>query len=278
VDLVLGTAQLTRPYGVLARSQVTRAEDSSQSLVGCAEDLGFSAIDTAPVYGDAEVVLGSVRTHLQIHTKFHKDLSAENSVRSSLTRLRRSSLEIVYFHERLDREDYVKRVPETRERLDPEVVRNLGVSIYELDECLNAVECQAVSAIQFPFHVFDRRFRPDIFKDFIDRGGRVFVRSIFLQGLLLASSVDFPRRLAGLIPFLDRFWRVCREHGVEPLRAALWFAHHYHPRASLIIGTRSVIELTKIVETLSFVVPDGFIDALANLDEPEWAMVDPRNW
>lgn len=278
MDLVLGTAQLTRPYGIFVDSRGPELAPATESLIKTAQEVGFRGIDTAPVYGDAERSIGLAETALSLHTKFDPSLDEEDSLRRSLHRLRRDSLEVVYFHKPLTSQDLAKRVPELRKRLSLEVVTHLGVSVYELEECLMAIDCEAVTAVQVPTNVFDRRFSPDLFRDFIARGGRVFVRSIFLQGLLLSAPDRIPPALGKLTPYLRSFWEACRIAEVSPLSAAMWFTHESLPFGSLIVGTRSVVELKEIADASRAGISLEFREVLADLAQPPWDMVDPRKW
>lgn len=278
MKLILGTAQLTRPYGIFADSHVRESEPETQSLIKSAQDVGFKGIDTAPVYGDAERSIGLAGTSLPLHTKLDPALEEEDSLRRSLQLLRRDSLEVLYFHKPLMSQDFAQRVPELRKRLSLEAVTHLGVSVYEREECLMAIDCEAVTAVQVPFNVFDRRFSPDLFRDFIARGGQVFVRSIFLQGLLLSSPNKIPPALCNLTPYLRSFWEACRIAEVSPLSAAIQFTHESMPFGSLIVGTRSVVELKEIAEASRAGISLEFREVLAGLAQPAWDMVDPRKW
>lgn len=278
MDLVLGTAQLTRPYGIFADSWASELVPATQSLIETAHSVGFKGIDTAPVYGDAERSIGLAGTSLPLHTKLDPALEEEDSLRRSLQRLRRDSLEVLYFHKPLMRQDFVQRVPELRKRLSLDDVTHLGVSVYEVEECLMAIDCEAVTAVQVPFNVFDRRFSSQLFKDFIARGGRVFLRSVFLQGLLLSGPNRVPTALGDLTPYLVNFWEACRIAGVSPLSAAIWFTHESMPLGSLILGTRSVVELNEIAEASRASISFELLEVLADLAQPPWDMVDPRMW
>ena len=278
VEIVLGTAQLTRPYGVLSAEGSWSGTDDSQSVLLRAGAHAVRAIDTAPVYGDAELTIGMSGTTLPIHTKLDPRLEDVESINQSCAQLRRNTLEVVYSHRTLNDHDVQSRFPDLRGRIGHDIVEHLGVSVYEPTELRAIVECQAITALQCPFNVFDRRFTRDLLNDFVGRGGKVFVRSIFLQGLLLAPSERVPEALRGLEPFLQIFRSVCQEWGYGPVEAALHFAHHELPFASLVVGARSVAELDEIIEASNSVVETDFIQFLQEMTSPPWDMVDPRQW
>jgi aryl-alcohol dehydrogenase-like predicted oxidoreductase len=278
VEIVLGTAQLTRPYGVLSAEGSESGTDDSQSVLRLAEAHAVRAIDTAPVYGGAELAIGMSGTTLPIHTKLDPLLSDVESISESLARLERNTLEVVYSHRSLSVRDIQARVPDLRNRIGQDIVEHLGVSVYEPTELIAIVDCEAITALQCPFNVFDRRFNRELLSDFVGRGGKVFIRSVFLQGLLLAPSEKIPKALGVLEPFLQIFRSACLEWGYGPVEAALHFVHHELPFASLVIGTRSVVELNEIMEASNSVVGKDFIQFLQEVTSPPWDMVDPRQW
>lgn len=278
MDLVLGTAQLTRPYGALANWRVPSGVSDTQDLVLSAEKWDFRGIDTAPAYGDAEASIGAAGTSLPIHTKFDPDLSEVESVRESLLRLRRKSIDIAYFHRPMASRQAIRMVPKIRNSLSRELVHKLGASIYDLRELPFLLDCEHITAIQCPFSVFDRRFSRELLADFVARGGQVYVRSVFLQGLLLVGSERVPEGHKELAPFLETFWEACREWEVSPVSAAIQFAHQSLPFAGLIVGTSRVEELEQIARASKVKVDRGFMDTLNEMKLPARHVVDPRQW
>ena len=57
MELILGTAQLVRRYGITA-SRVPSSGDA-HALLAAAREVGVRALDTAPGYGTAEATIGA---------------------------------------------------------------------------------------------------------------------------------------------------------------------------------------------------------------------------
>ena len=104
------------------------------------------------------------------------------------------------------------------------------------------------------------------------------MRSVFLQGLLLASPDSIPERTSNLTPFLGDFWSICRDWGVPPIEAALNYVHRKLPYASIVVGARSATELEKIRGSSGGTYTDGVHHALEGMGVPSWRSVDPRKW
>ncbi|HXG23721.1 MAG TPA: aldo/keto reductase, partial [Chthonomonadales bacterium] len=113
--LMLGTVQWGMPYGI-ANRQGQPTYEEARAILACAYEGGVNCLDTAAAYGTSEEVIGraleelGLKDHFIVVTKLrhlrHKEFTKqeaeaeiEDSVRSSLRRLRRESLPIVLFHD-----------------------------------------------------------------------------------------------------------------------------------------------------------------------------------
>ena len=274
----MGTAQLTRPYGISAGEDSLALKRRPSLILKAAEKFGFTGVDTAPVYGSAEYEIGEAATKLALHTKLDPSLAMVESVENSLRRLKRGQLDIVYFHHRLENQE-VDRIDSTvRPFLDSEVVKNFGISVYDLSELRPLESSVSITVVQAPFSVLDRRFSEDVFAEFVKRGGQVFIRSVFLQGLLLPRSRPLSPSLNSLDSFLGNFWRICANWDVDPIDGAIQFVFRKLPFAGLVIGARSVDELHRILESKSAKLPEEYFIALDEMNLPPWHTVDPRRW
>ncbi len=278
MKIVLGTAQLTRAYGITAREDSRASQRRPRQVLKSAEELGCVAIDTSPVYGSAERKIGEAGTSLALHTKLDSSVTVGESVNNSLRRLRRDHLDIVYFHHRLELPEFGRIDSKVRQVLDSQVVGNLGISVYEPSELIALELSGSITVVQAPFSVLDRRFSEGVFREFVQSGGQVFVRSIFLQGLLLSRSQQVPPHLDTLVPYLSNFWRICIDWDVDPIDGAMQFVFRKLPFAGLVVGARGVDELHRIMKAREAVIAEGFFLALDEMNLPSWDTVDPRKW
>ena len=97
IDLVLGTAQFQPEYGRSTRPHVGR-KGMDASILRAAATVGVDALDTAPVYGDAETAIGAINNAIPVHTKIDPALDPAASLTRSLDRLGRSHVEVLYVH------------------------------------------------------------------------------------------------------------------------------------------------------------------------------------
>jgi aryl-alcohol dehydrogenase-like predicted oxidoreductase len=73
MELLLGTAQFSGNYGALG----TPAVSDASALLEVVGSVGIRALDTAPVYGAAERMIGQTGWAGDIHTKFANVFEAE---------------------------------------------------------------------------------------------------------------------------------------------------------------------------------------------------------
>lgn len=226
-QMSLGGAQLGLAYGrANVHGKPERA--SAVDLVRRAVGLGVTTIDTARAYGDSEAVLGEALvdsdTAVRVVTKVapladDAPLSAlEASIWRSLHELRRRQLDTVLLHRASDiAADGGRRWERLQELVATGVIRRLGASIQTTDELELALRTPGVSVVQVPYHALDRRW-DDLLRG-IPPEIEVHIRSVFLQGLLLAtdiatwpdvSDVDPAAIGAALDDFVRRFGRTSR--------------------------------------------------------------------
>ncbi len=214
--LMLGTVQFGMPYGVANRTgQPTY--DEVLAMVAAAVEGGVNCFDTAAAYGTSEEVLGralhalGIADRVVVVTKVRPLTGAEladrvlasraieQSVADSRRRLQLDCLPVVLFHREADADS-----PRTcSQRLQAKGwLRYAGVSCDNRPGLATTfVAAGNMSALQLPANVLDRRHqRSGVFQEAASRGVAVFVRSVYLQGLLLMSEDDIPPALRGVIP------------------------------------------------------------------------------
>lgn len=184
--LMLGTVQFGLNYGI-ANTHGKPSFDLVKELLKLAFDNGVTALDTAPSYGDSELVIGQALAELGLAGRFHivtkvpgvpepeKALSfIENSVAESMKRLRTESVDAVLFH----REQDVIHMPELAALVKKGMIGGAGVS---LDSAAFAGKASDANYLQVPCNVLDHRFDALMGQP----GKQVFIRSVYLQGMLL---------------------------------------------------------------------------------------------
>jgi aryl-alcohol dehydrogenase-like predicted oxidoreductase len=242
-ELVMGSAQLGLNYGAANRTGKPLRE-AALRLVRRAADAGIATFDTARAYGDAEDRLGEAlhgRRAVRTITKLAplNDLAADasrqtviaavdKSIEQSRAALRRSSLDCLLLHRARHIAAYGGAIwDRVKEHLASGAIAALGVSVQSPAEAHEALGEASVTHIQLPFNILDWRWReagviaalrsrPEV---------TVHVRSVFLQGVLIADDARVWHRVCGadgphLVAWLQETARAFNRDSVADLALA----------------------------------------------------------
>jgi aryl-alcohol dehydrogenase-like predicted oxidoreductase len=289
--LALGTVEFGIDYGV-GSNRAKPDEAEVARILAFAHANGVDTLDTAPLYGDSEAVLGrSLRSaaDFSIVTKTGKfdrrpiaDEDAdelESSLRRSLDSLRTDRVYGLLCHRVGDLlapggELLWQRM---RHLQQTGVVTKIGVSLYEPPELDAVLERFPIDIVQLPMNAFDNRF--EIYGQLTAcaaAGIEVHARSIFLQGVLLNEPEQLPPNLSGLRPVLHRLRQFGAEHALSPVELALACVRVRENVDAIVVGVHCRQELEEIVGAFARPLPCDFDpDILACPDEP---LISPRNW
>tara|TARA_B110000503_G_scaffold140751_1_gene232439 strand:- start:227 stop:1063 length:837 start_codon:yes stop_codon:yes gene_type:complete len=277
VKLILGTAQLVQPYGVLGNSYGPR-EGAAPSILKAAVVGGFSALDTAPIYGDAEATIGSIDHGLGLHTKIRHGSDSVESVKQSLAALATSRLDVVYLHQEYTGSAHqLDSLQHLSDHMGAKI-NSLGASLYSLEELYRVLESPLLTSVQIPLNVLDRRFTNEVLSLAKQEGITVYARSIFLQGLLLAAASALPANLLSLAPFIQQFHAVAARHGLTPLEATLGFAKSFGSLDGLVVGAHSAENVGEISRAFFQDYSQEFVEECFGIKTPPGHLTDPRNW
>ena len=277
--LILGTAQLRGTYGAVGRPPTPRSDRAAGALLQRAVDLGFAAVDTAPAYDDAETLIGQSALGLAVHTKIDPDLTPAASLGRSLQRLRRTRVDLLYFHDpEIVTRDTRGLINDASVLVGTEVGR-LGASVYTSPELRAVIDDDRFGAVQVPMSVLDRSIDDTDLSRARARGLQVFARSVFLQGVLLAPPGSIPRHLAQLVPYVASLRTVAEAAGISVPALALGWVKMRPGIIGVVVGANSMRELEQVAEAWAQpALDDDALAACRALPIPPPDLCDPRDW
>lgn len=260
--LVLGTAQLGMNYGIANRTGQPDF-NTAESIVRMAWESGIREFDTAQAYGESEKILAhclsrlGITNEVSIISKTHPSIDHLDStkmqmgVKTSLSNFNRNYLNGYLLHKEELLDQWDKGLGELLVNLVEKegLVKNIGVSVYSPERAIQALKTDHVSIVQLPSNILDRRFENvDVF-ELADRLQKtVYVRSVFLQGLIVMGLEDIPLRMQFATPVLKKLETFAQEIGISKHALALEFAKQAYPNAKIVIGVETCEQLKSSVD------------------------------
>jgi len=281
--ICLGSAQFGFSYGI-SNSKGKLPSDEVQRIVEFAGLSGIRRLDTAALYGDAEIVLGNnILQDFRVTTKTlhldHDIAGVVSGVERSLQRLGVAAIDTLLVHRAADlTSDRGPQLWAALEGLrDQGKVKHLGVSCYLEDEPLRLAKLFPIEVMQAPISVLDQRLeRAGILDDLAERGIRVVARSVFLQGLALMAPGDLPMGLRHFEPVVANLDRLAMAQGVSRLDLCLGHVMSLTAVDHAVVGVTSQAELAALLGVLAKLPDSGLSCAAAAASDP--ALLNPSLW
>jgi aryl-alcohol dehydrogenase-like predicted oxidoreductase len=283
--IAIGTAQFGSDYGVTnTHGQV--GVQAIRDILGLAKKRGIDTLDTAIAYGSSENALGMAGVNgWNVVTKLPPvPVQVKNvnkwvfgQIRSSLSRLGVARLHGVLLHRPEDvlstrGTELIESMYEIR---DKGLTQKIGLSIYHPDELGKYTEVMEIGLLQAPLNVLDRRLIESGWLSRLDASGvEVHARSVFLQGLLLASRHDLPsifRRWDGV---WEEWWQWLSVNRLSAVEACLGYCLGHGEVDKVIIGVDSMEQLGQILEVRLDRLPG--LPAWSNPIDP--TLINPALW
>jgi aryl-alcohol dehydrogenase-like predicted oxidoreductase len=265
--ITLGTVQLGIPYGV-ANTDGQPTPEYGHQLLQYAWSHGIRSLDTARIYGNAEEVIGSCKNAgaFTLISKFKlsnaaladKTLAikeASESVKTSCKFLGVNRIPIVLFHK--DKEQPIDKamqvLPVVFERLKNEgLISEGGISVYTPNELLDIPDWNNINSVQVPMNVFDTRLLHNgILQTLTENGVKIFIRSVFLQGLIAIGETGLPEHLSFSKPFLHKLKLIANQANRELKELAFVFVRDTPGISSIVIGAETIEQLRENIQLLT---------------------------
>lgn len=293
MNLGLGTAQFGMKYGVTNSVGKVFSEEVPR-ILALASELGVQVLDTAPSYGDSEVVLGrelpeSHSFKIVTKTPHIKEPLPDDAVvqlvvttlNQSLARLHQSSVYGLLVHRPTNLLEPLGDAlySALKELKTSGKVEKIGVSVYNADQIDEIFEKYPLDLVQVPLNVLDQRLlRSGHLKKLKERGVEIHVRSVFLQGVLLKAPDELPAYFNPMKNHLKRYHDAVRSCGLSPVQAAISFVAGLQEIHTTLCGVTNVSELAENlsgigVKSQGLCFSDFAMDDVAMLDPMQWRVV-----
>ena len=294
----LGTVQIGMTYG-LGEHKEKPSEEAAFDLLDQAMAQGIDNLDTANNYGDAEAVIGrwlsrrrqNNQTLPWIVTKIGPmkhgsfDILRDDILRQTedcCKNLGVETLDCLMLHNFEDYEqdpDAVRKVFE--EMKQQNLYRYSAISAYSRHD-YGMIAGSGFDATQIPLNVFDwGQIENGGIEKIAKAGMMVFIRSVFLQGLVFHTPEDLDPRMDFCVPFLRRYHELCKEFEVSAPVLALSFVLSVPGVTTAVLGCDTAQQVAQncalFDQTVSLTEEQMKLlhDAFANIDP---RVINPGCW
>jgi len=256
----LGTVQLGMAYS-LNETIGKPTDDEAFAMLDRAMELGVNNLDTSNDYGDSQRIIGRwLKKRIAdgaptpiIVTKIGKlDHSSYDALRDDIRRkadgcrkeLGVETLDFLALH---NFEDYADD-PDATRKIFAELKRDgycrySEISAYSHHD-YGAIAASGFDAVQIPQNVFDWTKIEDGGIDKLAASGMmVFVRSVFLQGLVFFRPETLDPRMDFCKPYLKRYLELCSEFSLSPAVLALSFVLSLPGITTVVLGCQNKAQI-----------------------------------
>jgi aryl-alcohol dehydrogenase-like predicted oxidoreductase len=281
MKLILGSAAWRVPYGSFSKGLLT--DKQIDDLTTQAALLGFEVIDTAPTYGDVEDVLGNINPKQYLATKVTVDPYDYSSITKSIDLSRKKlgvqSLDLVFVHnwDVLSETEKYDSAEVLQACILNQTIKNWGFSTYEVTEIMKLKKYGwSHLKVQINANILDQRILEvdSLVKsdDFEKLNTEIWVRSVFLQGVLLDESSKNP--------FMNHqdivnFFSFCKRVNVSPIEMCLAYIRKLEFIDGVLIGIENAIQLDEIARAFRVEIPQI---NFKELESKDLQLIDPRKW
>jgi len=256
--MALGTVAFGLDYGI-SNPQGQVPPEHVQCILEYAAKEGIDTLDTAAAYGQSEAVLGALLAKqpsaFHVVSKLPPKIEAVDvgkAIDTSLSKLGLNQAKAFLAHDMESFKNIQVREGLARAK-DEGRIRQYGVSVYYPDDVRWLLDNHiAFDIIQFPFNVFDQRFRP-LLPLLKSNDVEIHTRSVFLQGLFFLDPAALPEHFASVQARLVALAQLADAHEI-PLSALLLNVALAHEAIDkVVIGVASLEELRENVEAHHYI-------------------------
>ena len=272
--LILGTAQFGKPYGINNIGKKRISKSSIKKILSFSHRKKINHLDTAFEYDFNFKLLGTkkqwlVDTKIIIREKQNMPSHFGNKLKR-IFKLKNIKLSTIYIHnpQMIFTKNGKKIFQMLNEMKKSKLIKNIGISIYEPSLLTKIIKKFNVDVVQLPYNILDRRFEK-YFTYLNKKGINVYVRSVFLQGLLLSKKENKLTKSEEL----KRFTTFSRETKISKENLCLQFVMSNKSIKKIIFGVDNLKQLKSISKIKKIKKLQSNFLSTKNLN-----IIDPRRW
>ena len=255
-NLCIGTAQFGMEYGIANRTGQPLEKEIRRMVHKAAQNNAWF-FDTASAYGNSEALLGEVFKSLDICQKvkvitkispdfdFKRPQALGNAVKESTNRMGIECLWGLMLHRTKINGPWEPFLESVRRLKQESIIAHFGVSVYHPEEAVAFSQHPDFDIIQVPFNVLDRRLLDNGFFNIAAENRKlIFIRSVYLQGLLMMSDIERNEKGMGWAnPIISGLDDHIKKNRLDKKAFLINAVIQAAPTARLIIGMETIKQL-----------------------------------
>ena len=248
--LVLGTAQFFTKYGV-ERKKI-RNKKVVKNILKYAFKNRFRYLDTAIGYKNCDYNLGKIGVKKwNIITKINFPNRTDNKniiqkILISKKKLRIKKFYAILVHNPFSfkKNFFLNNYKNLLKLKKMGITKKIGISVYGVENLSFFISKVKPDIVQTSFNIFDQRILNFLNKKKTKKI-EFFVRSIFLQGLLIQKKI--PKKFNKFSPYLKKLETICNKNNINKFDLLINFLKNQKKIKNFIFGVNSINQLKEIV-------------------------------
>tara|TARA_B100001250_G_C19805474_1_gene793107 strand:+ start:1170 stop:2462 length:1293 start_codon:yes stop_codon:yes gene_type:complete len=266
---ILGTAQFGRIYGVTNFIKQKISKKETKNIINLCKEKKIMHLDTAEDYNfnlnflknnnsiiDTKFIIGNIKLN-----------NLENFIKKKYSK---HKIGTIYIHNpesifSIEGLNFFKKLKNLKRK---GLFSKIGISVYNIKILKKIIKKFDIDTVQLPYNVIDRRFEK-IFSFLKKNNIQIYVRSIFLQGLLLDNFSNKAKNID-----IKNFHKFCILKKISTLSACIDFVMQNSYIDKFIFGVHNTKQLKKILNSRIYkniIYPNNLISRNKDL-------IDPRRW
>lgn len=283
--IIIGTAQLSNNYGAFNKVGSIKNKELKKILNYCKKknilylDLANSYKNSINKLSKNNLVKFQIILKVGNLNKKNYFLSLKTIFEKTLKKLKVKKIYSLMFHDENDLK-YLKdsKVLEYFLNLkEKNVIKKIGLSIYNFDMLIYNLNNFPIDLIQVPFNIFDKRILNKKLQKIIFRNKiEVHARSVFLQGLLLQDPTSKQKIIKKNKPLFNNWHKFNLYRQKKKIMNCIKFVFQFKEIKKFVFGIDSLNQLKTIVNIIQEI--DYNEKLYYNFKLKNKKIIDPRSW
>ena len=276
--LVIGSANFAQKYGA---DPIEIKNKQIKKILKIAKENNINFIDTAETYLKNKDIFKKIDKRFKFITKIKPDFRwvsldfCQKKLQTHFKKFNKNKIETLLFHDiniLLGKNGPI--IFKNIKKFKKKYFKKIGISIYETKNLNYLINNYNIDVVQCPFNILDKRIvNSGWLKKLRGKGIEIHARSIFLQGLLVNTSVYKKKYFKKWQKLFFKWFQDLEVNNISAIDYCLSDLINYD-FDRIIIGVNNYNDLNEIINFKKIKKNNKII----NLKISDTKLIDPRKW